>query len=172
MIKKYFQISLFFIFSTLWLQAVSIEKEKIYYPSGSVKIAYSNYLKDGKRVLHGKYEEFYTHRVLKLKKVYTDGFLNGESVHYYPNKKKKSQGSYSKGVRIGKWIFWSDLGVKRLEGTFDSMGNIQSMLRYNNRGEKQSQEIFEKGKLVKTIPFDTKGEPYQESLDEKTDGGP
>jgi len=134
-----------------------VQSEKLYFPGGKLKVKYYYYLEGEKKVLHGKYEEYFTSGSRLNTWNFRNGRLNGKSQEFYHNQIRKWRGRFKDDYKVGKWIYWDSLGRKKLEAQFTSGGELKKMVRYNIDGRPRLEEIYAKGQLVDQIYLDKKG---------------
>ena len=85
---------------------------QMYWTTEGVKI-WELELANFKRVRHTMW---YPNGQLLTTQPYTDGFVDGPFVSYYPSGAKKNEGAYSKGDRAGKWIRYNEDGsISKIE---------------------------------------------------------
>lgn len=96
-----------------------------------------------------------------------DGYEHGEVSYYYKNGKTKETGNYSYGVKCGKWVSWSENGIKTGEVSYnqegkkdgkwkiwDFNGNLRAQMNYKD-GERSGlwKTWNEEGSLINEKKF-------------------
>ena len=99
---------------------------KTYYDNGQVAEEMT-YKSDKK---NGPWKTYYPDGTLKLEATHLNGERNGTAKYYYPSGKLELSGHYDSSMRIGEWFY------------------------YDEDGKLIKKEIYEKGKLVKTVKQD------------------
>lgn len=146
-----------FLLSLISLFSFADTTEVITYPGGAIQIEAKIYIKEDKKVYHGKYKEFYASGILYKEMHYKHGILHGKVKEYYSNANIKWQGKYKTGTKTGCWTFFSENGTKKMEGIFDKNGKMTSLTKFYINGKKSKREFYENSKLIKIIEWDIAG---------------
>lgn len=137
-----------------------LTEETGYYSNGQKSGLWKDYVKTGK---------------LKQEATYKNGELNGVfKFYFYKNKSNNlsTEGIYKNNERVGRWNDYNTDGTKEKYEIYDNGNRVKTVLdgkKYlYEKYTKVGHEIWEEGKLVKTVRYDEEEKLYKINFRNKT----
>lgn len=123
-----------------------------FYPKGELKLEYTYYLENNKRIEHGTFTKWYENGKIMIQGTYRRGEKDGLWKECLQDGSTTREGMYQNGIKEGLWtIFYPSSGKKHFEGMYRNGKKDGEWIEYGGDGSILVRIIYENGKVVKKI---------------------
>ncbi len=119
-----------------------------FYPGGELKLEYTYYIEEGKKVEHGIFTKWYDNGQIMIQGTYRHGKKDGVWRECLRNGVPKTEGTYKEGVKEGLWVIFYPGGKKHFEGMYHNDQRDGEWIEYGGDGSVFARTVYEKGRVV------------------------
>jgi len=119
-----------------------------FYPKGELKLEYTYYLVNGKKVEHGTFTKWYENGRVMIQGTYRNGKKDGLWRECLRDGSPKMEGTYKNGVKEGLWTVFYPSGRKHFEGMYRNGVRDGEWIEYAGDGSIFTRIVYQNGKVV------------------------
>ncbi len=129
-------------------EGVAVSYYREFYPGGELKLEYTYYIEEGKKVEHGIFTKWYDNGQIMIQGTYRHGKKDGVWRECLRNGVPKTEGTYKEGVKEGLWVIFYPGGKKHFEGMYHNDQRDGEWIEYGGDGSVFARTVYEKGRVV------------------------
>jgi len=129
-------------------EGVTVSYYREFYPKGELKVEYTYYLKEGKKIEHGTFTKWYDNGQIMIQGTYRHGKKDGLWRECLRNGIPKTEGIYKEGVKEGLWVVFYPSGRKHFEGMYHNDQKDGEWIEYGGDGSVFARTVYERGRVV------------------------